>query len=1029
MFTEKVGRFTTDHPWIGITLILLITAASLFSMMNWPMEEKFENEDFLPDVEVAKANSLYSETFTSSYSFAIVVRGAEGNLLTPSGLKDMASISDLISDDETYQRYKDISSPAPSSPASALYDMRLSVDHAEDIIHFAEVVEGSLGSARSLNTTSHDLMEGLESANLSDPSDVDRIIDPFKSSIDEFRGSAMIPSSISATPEDMFDYYSGFNTTGDFTGEIGYLLAYNFSSIELRSAMTDLNIYSSTAGTSIGSLLDARALIEDVITEGNAYPNVTLSLQGAIDDIDDSLGLLKDLLQITGMQGNQLVFGQVSQDFYVGQFFLLNFLTEDFDPMNGAMTAKGALMMVSLDYSLGEMADEGNLDKVLEIEGNLSELVREFDEVSDQSFNPLGSAQLGEKINEASTESMRILFPLALLFVLAILFFIYRSIIDIVINVLALLFAIIWMYGFGSVMGYASNPMIMAVPVLLVGLGIDYGIHLTMRYREEIRKGNSVRGSLNAMSGSVGMALLLATFTTVFAFLSNISSPVSLLLQFGVLAAVGIFSSFVIMMIFVPSVKKLIDGWKAGRNKVLFRGIREGECDVCEIEKQNKKLINRTILGLSIRAEKHPIMILTIVIGLTLVMGGFAVQSKVTFDVNDFLPDGLQETKDINFLLSEFKLGGSGDNGIIIIEGSISSPEVLLAMNKVMEDTVDLGSRYISLEGTGDSVRPKADFILYSMKDTAQTLGAFDPANPFLENYSAIFDINTGLPLEDADSGDIGDVLVEFHSQFPSLARRMIHVEDGEVDMAVITFTVGTENDDQAWKLYDELKELVAPLEALEGESIDNVSITGSTILMAVIIESINQSQITSLLLTIIVSFIVLTIAFFIEEKSLFLGAVATLPVVFCVIWIAGVMYVTGIPLNVMTITIGALTVGLGITYGIHITHRFIEDEKNENDLMEASKKTVLNTGAALFGAALTTVGGFGMLSFAKMPPLQQFGQVTALAITFSFLSSVIVLPVLLILWAKTRRRWRQRTGRELFNGVKRDHESSESAN
>ena len=74
---------------------------------------------------------------------------------------------------------------------------------------------------------------------------------------------------------------------------------------------------------------------------------------------------------------------------------------------------------------------------------------------------------------------------------------------------------------------------------------------------------------------------------------------------------------------------------------------------------------------------------------------------------------------------------------------------------------------------------------------------------------------------------------------------------------------------------------------------------------------------------------------------------------------------------------------------------------------MEASKKTISNTGSALFGAALTTVGGFGLLSFATMPPLQQFGQVTALAIIYSFISSIIVLPVLLILWAKSRRKWR----------------------
>ncbi len=104
-----------------------------------------------------------------------------------------------------------------------------------------------------------------------------------------------------------------------------------------------------------------------------------------------------------------------------------------------------------------------------------------------------------------------------------------------------------------------------------------------------------------------------------------------------------------------------------------------------------------------------------------------------------------------------------------------------------------------------------------------------------------------------------------------------------------------------------------------------------------------------------------------------------------------------------------SLTVGLGITYGIHITHRFIEDVNTSDDLIEASKKTILNTGYALFGAAATTIAGFGLPSFSLLPPLQQFGQVTALAILYSFLSSIIVLPALLIIWAKVSRRMRRR--------------------
>jgi hypothetical protein len=171
------------------------------------------------------------------------------------------------------------------------------------------------------------------------------------------------------------------------------------------------------------------------------------------------------------------------------------------------------------------------------------------------------------------------------------------------------------------------------------------------------------------------------------------------------------------------------------------------------------------------------------------------------------------------------------------------------------------------------------------------------------------------------------------------------------------------------------------------------------------------------------------------------------------VIWTLGSMYIIGWSLNMMTIMITSLTIGLGITYGIHITHRFLEDLDNryakkddlfykrvkcpncgkivrksgkpgeslviycpecgskgkiifekyeENDFIyDASKTTLTHTGTALFGAATTTIAGFGLLVFALMPPLQQFGGITALTILYSFLASVFILPTFLTIWAK----------------------------
>jgi len=165
-----------------------------------------------------------------------------------------------------------------------------------------------------------------------------------------------------------------------------------------------------------------------------------------------------------------------------------------------------------------------------------------------------------------------------------------------------------------------------------------------------------------------------------------------------------------------------------------------------------------------------------------------------------------------------------------------------------------------------------------------------------------------------------------------------------------------------------------------------------------------NRSQYRSIGLTVLVSAVILTVVFFFEKRSFVLGIITTLPIVFVISWIMGGMYLLGYNLNVLTITVGALTIGLGVTYAIHVTHRFIEELERQKDVDKALDMCLENTGMALFGAAATTVGGFIVLwLFSTLPPMQQFGSITAMSITFSLISSIFVLPSMLRIWARVR--------------------------
>lgn len=181
-------------------------------------------------------------------------------------------------------------------------------------------------------------------------------------------------------------------------------------------------------------------------------------------------------------------------------------------------------------------------------------------------------------------------------------------------------------------------------------------------------------------------------------------------------------------------------------------------------------------------------------------------------------------------------------------------------------------------------------------------------------------------------------------------------------------------------------------------------TVTGSSIMLRQITDSMQGSMTMSFILTLALSFIILTVVFWVTERFIVLGAITMIPVILCSSWILGAMYILGVPYTMLTIMVTALTIGLGVTYGIHLTHRFVEELKGPNDIDESCLETVIHTGSALFGAAATMVAGFGLLVFSFLPPVKEFGGIIALTIIFSFLATVFVLPTFLVIWAKRKR-------------------------
>lgn len=603
------------------------------------------------------------------------------------------------------------------------------------------------------------------------------------------------------------------------------------------------------------------------------------------------------------------------------------------------------------------------------------------------------------------------LFGMAFLIIVLILMFVYwisprtgwgrairRASADMSVTMLTIVMAITWMNGIAALLQRIDvvgplSEIAQIVPVLLIGLGVDYGIHLTSRYREEIGEGFGVEDSIRRAIATSGVALALATLTTAIGFLTNITNPVPALKDFGILAAVGIVSSFVLMLTFVPALRLMLDrrAEAGGRLPTETMGASSGE-----------RLLPRIMEKTAVLAERLPIPTLVI----TLALGGLGfyglTQLETKFSFTDFLPEDSELVETFNILQEEFG-GGFGETTQVLVRapegGDLATPAGWQALASFQAGLAEVPNVIVFPTPQGDvaSATSPVSIVQQLLAPPAPGQPAMDPA---VAEQMAVLGLQPdGSVGPDADVAGLWDLAA---SVAPDQMARVVSTGP-DSGVGAVLIEIGTQAGEQgAAALRDDLKAAVAPLVALDGVS---AVPTSQSIISAVVVQALSDSQVSSLLWTVIAATLVLMINFWFENRRPFLGVLTMVPVGLVVLWTFGLMYISGIPFGPVTATLSALAVGIGVPYTIHLARRFEEDRKRYDSVEDAIRSTTRHTGGALAGSAFTTAAGFGILTTSSLKPFQQMGQVTAYAIGLSLIGAILVLPSLLVLWE----RWHQR--------------------
>ncbi|MBT7245097.1 MAG: MMPL family transporter [Euryarchaeota archaeon] len=688
--------------------------------------------------------------------------------------------------------------------------------------------------------------------------------------------------------------------------------------------------------------------------------------------------------------------GDVSKQREVAQFILDGMLNKDFDgseiclwiETNGengsaSVSASSTLWILEIDPSLSTEERKIKEDK-------LRDLFHELSENSDLNYGVASLDLISHDIDEGTFDNLATLILLAVLVVVVLLAISFRSVRGVVFPLVGLSFALIWTYGLLNLSGARFTALEVAVAPLVLGLGIDYSIHLQRRYNAFRTELDDSAESWLASCARLSTPLGLAVITTVAAFLANIMSPLPPLETFGIALAVGVISAFINATVVVGALHIVLDS--SGKTV---------PADPIRMPRFSKKLVEFQ------RSQQAIVFIIALIISGASIFGAMGLETE--FDLTDFLDDEMEIMEVREDLDSSYESAG-WKLVYVLMEPDNSMSEIdsdFVLLNEMRGLHNDLANNHDVVGGGGSDASPSYEGpykVLYDAVDNdvmfGEEFGLVITGGDLRRGVASQFDMGAALQnLSENDS--IADPFTG--DSWSDRIENTVHLDGDKIIHIRIEVRVDASTSSETSKVVKWFEDELGSTDdngkmRSELSGVANIYVTGDLVALQNVLDGLNSSQLSSTAISFIVSFIVLLLL----TRRAVPALVVLTPVVLATLWVVGSMVILSLKWNVLTVMVTALSLGIGIDYSIHMWRRFESERSRRDDVWEALEETISTTGVALVLSAGTTALGFLVLLFSPMPVVQQFGLVTALTVTFSLILSIIVLPVLLMMAENT---------------------------
>jgi hypothetical protein len=546
------------------------------------------------------------------------------------------------------------------------------------------------------------------------------------------------------------------------------------------------------------------------------------------------------------------------------------------------------------------------------------------------------------------------------LFIVATLWFIFRKILWIIIPLNSCFFSVLIMMGLLGLLGWKVTVISSNFIALMLILTMAMNIHMSVRYLQLRRDFPELSNSEAILQATQKMfwPILYTVLTTICAFLSLIFSDIKPVIDFGWMMTLGLITSFTVTFTLLPTTLNFMTN-----NTLIIK--KEGNSKITSILSKISQKNTKLIFGTTF------IVIVLSAIGIS----RLEVENSFInyFDKKTEIYKGMK--------LIDDKLGGT------------TPLDIIIKFPKKKQKTVSDDDEFESWDNEEDENNQKYWF-------TRDKIDKIDIVHNYLDNleevgkvlsFSSIVKVgeqlNDGKKLQTLELGIL-------YTKLPKAIKTeiidpYISVEDNEARI-----NLRIKDSKENLRRNELIKKINSDLENKFGFKKEEFKLAGVLILFNNLLQSLFKSQILTLGFVMVGIFIMFLVLF----RNLTLSFIGVVPNFIAAFFILGIIGLLGIPLDMMTITIAAITIGIAVDNSIHYIYRFREEFQKNNNYNQTIDKCHSTVGIAILNTSITIVFGFSILFLSNFIPTIYFGIFTGIAMMLALISVLTLLPKLILL-------------------------------